>query len=71
MRIPDWTPEQLAQPKELLDAIFARRGGKLLNLDKALLWSEPVAAGWNVYMFERVCLPRANCVSLAFVLWRC
>ena len=50
MRIPDWTPEQLAQPKELLDAIFARRGGKLLNLDKALLWSEPVAAGWNVYM---------------------
>jgi alkylhydroperoxidase family enzyme len=50
MRIPDWTPEQLAQPKELVDAILARRGGKLLNLDKALLWSEPVAAGWNVYM---------------------
>jgi len=50
MRIPDWTPEQLAQPQDLVDAILARRGGELLNLDKALLWSEPVAAGWNVYM---------------------
>ena len=50
MRIPDWTPEQHPQPQELVDAILARRGGALLNLDKALLWSEPVAAGWNVYM---------------------
>jgi alkylhydroperoxidase family enzyme len=50
MRIPDWTPEQLDQPQELVDTILARRGGSLLNLDKALLWSEPVAAGWNVYM---------------------
>jgi len=50
MRIPDWTPEQLAQPQALVDAILARRGGTLLNLDKALLWSEPVASGWNVYL---------------------
>ena len=50
MRIPDWTPEQHPQPQELVDAILARRGGALLNLDKALLWSEPVAAGWNVYL---------------------
>ena len=50
MRIPDWTSEQLAQPKDLVDAILARRGGELLNLDQALLWSEPVASGWNVYM---------------------
>lgn len=50
MRIPDWTPEQHPQPQALVDAILARRGGALLNLDKALLWSEPVAAGWNVYM---------------------
>ena len=50
MRIPDWTQEQLAQPQELVNTILARRGGALLNLDKALLWSEPVAAGWNVYM---------------------
>jgi alkylhydroperoxidase family enzyme len=50
MRIPDWTTEQLAQPQALVDAILARRGGTLLNLDKALLWSEPVASGWNVYL---------------------
>ncbi|MFM8590353.1 MAG: carboxymuconolactone decarboxylase family protein [Limnohabitans sp.] len=50
MRIPDWTPEQLPQPQALVDAILARRGGTLLNLDKALVWSEPVAAGWNTYM---------------------
>ncbi len=50
MRIPEWTSEQLAQPQELVDTILARRGGALLNLDKALLWSEPVATGWNVYM---------------------
>jgi alkylhydroperoxidase family enzyme len=34
----------------MVDAILARRGGSLLNLDKALLWSEPVARGWNVYL---------------------
>ena len=50
MRIPDWTPEQLSQPKELVEAILARRGGELLNIDKALLWSYPIASGWNVYM---------------------
>lgn len=50
MRIPHWTPEQKPQPKDLVDAILARRGGSLLNLDRALLWSEPVARGWNVYL---------------------
>ena len=50
MRIPAWTPEQKPQPKDLVDAILARRGGELLNLDRALLWSEPVARGWNVYL---------------------
>ncbi|MES2423939.1 MAG: carboxymuconolactone decarboxylase family protein [Pseudomonadota bacterium] len=50
MRIPDWTAEDKPQPTELVNAILARRGGTLLNLDKALLWSEPVARGWNVYM---------------------
>ena len=24
--------------------------GELLNLDRALLWSEPLARGWNVYL---------------------
>ena len=50
MRIPDWTPELKPQPQDLLDAILARRGGTLINLDKALLWSEPLARGWNTYL---------------------
>jgi alkylhydroperoxidase family enzyme len=50
MRLPDWTPERKPQPKDLLDAILARRGGSLINLDKALLWSEPLARGWNTYL---------------------
>jgi alkylhydroperoxidase family enzyme len=50
MRIPDWTPEQHPQPHDLVDAILARRGGSLINLDKALLWSEPLARGWNSYL---------------------
>jgi alkylhydroperoxidase family enzyme len=50
MRIPDWTPELKPQPQELVEAILARRGGALINLDRALLWSEPLARGWNVYL---------------------
>src|SRR4051812_25054098 len=50
MRIPDWTPQAKPQPEDLVKAILARRGGSLLNLDKALLWSEPLARGWNVYL---------------------
>ena len=50
MRIPDWTPELKAQPDDLVQAIKQRRGGKLMNLDLALLWSEPLARGWNVYL---------------------
>ena len=50
MRIPDWTPSLKAQPQDLVQAITERRGGSLLNLDRALLWSEPLARGWNVYL---------------------
>ena len=50
MRIPDWTQAAHPQPTDLVDAIKARRGGDLINLDKALLWSEPLARGWNVYL---------------------
>lgn len=50
MRIPDWTPSLKAQPEALVQAITERRGGTLLNLDRALLWSEPLARGWNVYL---------------------
>jgi len=50
MRIPDWTPDAKPQPQDLVDAVLHRRGGALLNLDRALLWSEPLARGWNVYL---------------------
>ena len=50
MRIPDWTPSLKAQPEALVQAITDRRGGSLINLDRALLWSEPLARGWNVYL---------------------
>lgn len=50
MRIPAWTSEQKPQPAELVNAILTRRGGQLINLDTALLWSEPLARGWNVYL---------------------
>lgn len=50
MRIPEWTPDRKPQPDDLVQAILERRGGKFINLDKALLWSEPLARGWNTYL---------------------
>jgi alkylhydroperoxidase family enzyme len=50
MRIPDWTPALKPQPDDLVQAITSRRGGKLINLDLALLWSEPLARGWNAHL---------------------
>ncbi len=50
MRIPDWTTDQKPQPQDLVDAVKERRGGELIELDKVLLWSEPIARGWNVYL---------------------
>ena len=50
MRIPAWSPELKPQPDDLVNAIRVRRGGALLNLDRALLWSEPLARGWNTYL---------------------
>jgi alkylhydroperoxidase family enzyme len=53
MRIPDWTPDVAPRDAALVDAIKARRGGQFLNLDLALLWSEPLARGWNA-MFRAI-----------------
>ena len=50
MRIPPWTAEAAPRDPVLLEAILKRRGGKLINLDLALLWSEPLARGWNAYV---------------------
>ena len=44
-----------------MDATLARRSGTLLNLDKGLLWSEPIARGWNVFMRDvRFALPTSR-----------
>ncbi|QJR14847.1 carboxymuconolactone decarboxylase family protein [Usitatibacter palustris] len=50
MRIPAWSQEQAPRDPELVEVILKRRGGELINLDKALLWSEPLARGWNVFL---------------------
>lgn len=46
----EYQPENLAEPAALVDAIRARRGGRLLHLDRMLLHSPPLAAGWNGYL---------------------
>ncbi len=48
-RIP-YKPADLSEPAELVAAIRARRGGRLLNLDRMLLYSPPFAAGWNAHL---------------------
>jgi alkylhydroperoxidase family enzyme len=45
-----YRPADLAEPAELVAAIRARRGGHLLNLDRMLLHSPPLAQGWNGYL---------------------
>jgi alkylhydroperoxidase family enzyme len=45
-----YLPHDHDQPRELVEAIRARRGGKLLNLDRMLLHSPPLAAGWNAHL---------------------
>jgi alkylhydroperoxidase family enzyme len=48
-RIP-YTSKDISEPKELVAAIRARRGGTLLNLDRMLLHSPPLAQGWNGFL---------------------
>jgi alkylhydroperoxidase family enzyme len=48
-RLP-YVAADLAEPAELVAAIRARRGGRLLNLDRMLLHSPALAAGWNAYL---------------------
>ncbi len=45
-----YTPVDLNEPADLVDAIRARRGGKLLNLDRMLLHSPAFARGWNGFL---------------------
>ena len=48
-RLP-YVPADLAEPREVVDAIRKRRGGALLNLDRQLLHSPPLAQGWNALL---------------------
>jgi len=50
-RLP-YVPAELAEPAELIEAIRRRRGGTLLNLDRMLLHSPPLARGWNAFLGE-------------------
>ena len=50
MRVEPWSRETAPRSEELVKAIEMRRGGKLMNLDRMLLWSEPLARGWNGYL---------------------
>ena len=50
MRIPLWTPSEVQRDPGLVAAIEQRRGGRLINLDRMLLWSEPLARSWNVFL---------------------
>ncbi len=45
-----YQPVNLAEPAALVEAIRARRGGRLLHLDRILLHSPPLAAGWNSFL---------------------
>ena len=48
-RIP-YVPQDLAEPRDVVEAVRRRRGGELLNLDRMLLHSPPVAMGWNALL---------------------
>lgn len=48
-RLP-YKTDQDAGPDEIVAPIRARRGGTLLNLDRELLYSPPLALGWNALM---------------------
>jgi alkylhydroperoxidase family enzyme len=45
-----YLPHDIDEPSDLVAAIRARRGGTLLNLDRMLLHSPPLASGWNGFL---------------------
>lgn len=49
-RIPLVNADTPGVDADLVRAITLRRGGELLDLDRLLLHSAPVARGWNAYM---------------------
>jgi alkylhydroperoxidase family enzyme len=50
VRIPPWSADRAPRDPALIEAILKRRGGAFINLDLVLLWSEPLARGWNTFI---------------------
>jgi alkylhydroperoxidase family enzyme len=50
MRLIPYQPRDIDEPRELVAAIRERRGGALLDLDRMLLHSPPLARGWNAHL---------------------
>ncbi len=50
-RIP-YLPQDIDEPRDIVDDIRSRRRGQLLNLDRMLLHSPPFAKGWNNLLRE-------------------
>lgn len=48
-RVP-YVPADLSEPRAIVEAVRARRGGTLFNLDRMLLHSPEMAMGWNAYL---------------------
>lgn len=48
-KIP-FLPLDLTEPAELVAAVRKRRGGALIELDRMLLYSPPLTAGWNQFL---------------------
>lgn len=49
-RLDDVQADSPGIDAELVASVRQRRGGELLNLDRQLLHSPPLARGWNAYM---------------------
>ncbi len=47
-----YQPAEIDSPEDIVSSIRARRGGRLLNLDRMLLHSPPFAKGWNDFLRE-------------------
>ena len=45
-----YKPSAEAGPADVVDPIIARRGGKLLNIDRMLLHSVPLTVGWGALL---------------------
>ena len=66
-----YVPADLAEPREIVDAVRARRGGHLTHLDRMLLHSPPLADGWmklfTVIRYQTTFAPRLRELVIARV----